>query len=115
MMKAALPAFAMLGMVIAVIMIFVAIPWMTEKIDHARRKRQVIQDARRSRQMERWLAARPTGDDRDRALQQVADAYADRRLSLVEHEQRVAVIETAATNRAIEDALKDLHVVERPK
>ena len=121
MMKAVLPGIVIVGAVVAIALIFVVIPWMTAKVSYAAQRRRVMQNARqRSPSLARvddprWLAARPTGAYRELAWQQIADAYADRRLSPVEHEQRVTVVETATANREIEFVLKDLDVVERPE
>lgn len=114
-MKAVLPGIVIVGAVVAIALIFVVIPWMTAKVSYAAQRRRVMQNARQAEAMKRWLAARPTGAYRELALQQIADAYADRRLSPVEHEQRVTVVETATANREIEFVLKDLDVVERPE
>lgn len=78
-------------------------------------RRQLHANHEQRRRIERWRAARPTGKYRDDALNLAAEAYADRRLNLAEHAERVQAIETATTNAQVEQAVKDLEVVERPE
>lgn len=70
---------------------------------------------RRRREMQVWLAARPVRAYRDEALNLVAEAYADTRITADEHTEYVALIEGAMANEQIADILKRIAVVEKPE
>lgn len=97
---------------LAVVFISIMIFAMVTAVKDDQKKRRAKE---REQQTKVWLKARPTGASRDEALDLLAEAFADRRITPEEHTKMVAVVEKAKTNQEIVDITKDLEVVEKPE
>ncbi|GIH95369.1 DUF1707 domain-containing protein [Planobispora siamensis] len=93
---------------IAAVVVAVAIGAAVIALRQAAHRRRQVQDKQRRSAYERWLDTRATDEDRQRALAQLADAYAVGQLTHDEHDKRTADVLAAVTNRHVQSCLRDL-------